>query len=124
MFEGLRKYVLRLDLIILVLLATILGALLRWQLHNDFLSNILGTALFGLVLGLNLSPRVQLIFTIGFSSAFTTFSGWIWNVTELMRSGYFFRAFGLLFSTLMGGFLVLSVGLWTGKKMRHLFHPQ
>ena len=96
---------------------------MRWQLHNYLLSNFLGVAILGFVLGLNLSPRVQLIFTIGFCSSLTTFSGWIWDVLELMRSGFFFRGVVMLCSTLMGGILILSLGFWIGKKMSYLFHP-
>ena len=123
MFKGIRKYFLRLDIIILVLIATIIGALLRWQFNNDLFSNLFGAAIIGLVLGLNLRPRIQEILTIGFCSSFTTFSGWIWDVMELIISGFILRALGLLFSTLIGGFLVLSLAFWTGKKMRHLFFP-
>ena len=74
-------------------------------------------------MGLNLRPKVQLIFAIGFCSSLTTFSGWIWDVLELMSSGLFIRGLGLLFSTLMGALLILSLGFWMGKKMRYLFHP-
>ncbi len=109
--------------IIFVSLSTILGALLRWQFDNNFLSNILGTTIFGLVLGLNLSPRITLIITIGFCSSFTTFSGWIWEVIELLRSGFVLKALAFLLSTLLTGICALAFGIWTGKKMRHLFHP-
>jgi len=122
MLEDLRNYILlRLDIIFLVCIATIVGALFRWQLQNDFLSNLIGAAILGFVLGLNFTSRFQLIFAIGFCPALTTFSGWIWEVMELIISGFLLRALGLLFSTLIGGFLVLSLGFWTGKKMRHLF---
>ena len=123
MLEDLRNYILQRNIFILVLIATIVGALFRWQLQNDFLSNLLGAVILGLVFGLNLTSRFQLIFAIGFCPSLTTFSGWIWDVMELITSGFILRAFGLLFSTLIGGFLVLSLGFWTGKQMRHLFLP-
>ena len=124
MLEDLRNHLLlRLDIIFLVFIATIVGALFRWQLQNDFLSNLIGAAILGLVLGLNVTPRFQLIFAIGLCPSLTTFSGWIWDVMELIISGFLLRALGLIFSTLIGGFLVLLLGFWTGKKMRYLFFP-
>ena len=125
MLEGLRNYkLLRLDIIFLVFIATIVGAILRWQLQNDFLSNLTGAAILGFVLGLNFTPRFQVIFAIGFCPSLTTFSGWIWDVMELIINGFLLRALGLLLSTLIGGFLFLSLGFWSGKKMSHFFLPQ
>ena len=123
MLEDFQHKLFRWDVIILVLIATIIGSLLRWQLHNNFLSNIFGAAIIGFVMGLNLKPKVQLIFAIGFCSSLTTFSGWIWDVLELMRSGFFLKGVVMLCSTLMGGILILSLGFWIGKKMSYLFHP-
>ncbi len=123
MAEDLRNYLFRSDIIILLFLATIIGSLFRWQLNNDLLANLLGSAILGLVLGLKINPKFRLTFTIGFCSSFTTFSGWIWDVMELMRSGFFLRALVLILSSMIGGLLVLSFGYWFGKTMRHVFNP-
>ena len=124
MLEYFRNYIfLRLDIITGVFIATIAGSLLRLHLQNDFLSNLIGAVMLGLILGWNCQPRFQLIFAIAFCPSLTNFSGWIWDVMELLISGFLLKALGLILSTLIGGFIFLSLGFWMGKKIRHLFLP-
>ncbi|AAQ00837.1 MULTISPECIES: fluoride efflux transporter FluC [Prochlorococcus] len=110
--------------IFLLIVGSILGAILRWKLNNYFWVNISGAALLGLIVGLRAGSRIQFFLVIGFCGSFTTFSGWILDVFDLFRTGFFWKAAGLICSNLLGGFTALSVTFWIGRKIRHLFIPQ
>ena len=63
--------------IALLALGAVPGSLIRWQVDNNLFSNLMGTFILGLILGLRVSFTFYLIIGIGFCGALTTFSGWI-----------------------------------------------
>ena len=105
----------------LVSSAAIPGALLRSQLNSSFLVNILGVFFMGCIAGLKLNSPAQLFLLIGFCGSFTTFSGWMMDVFALIRVGFLFQASLLISSTLMFGFLSLTLGFLLGKTIKQLF---
>ena len=107
----------------LVLLGSIPGAILRWQINHDFWSNILGSAFLGVVFGLKLKQRVQLILVVGLCGSLTTFSGWMFTSFDLLLKGFFWQSFILIIGSLISGCLALSLGFFMGKKLRQLFMP-
>ena len=107
----------------LVGLGAIPGALMRWQINNDVFSNILGAVFLGFLAGFQFNSKVQILLSIGFCGAFTTFSGWMMDVLQLIRTGFLLNAFGLVALTLLGGFLALFIGFLMGKKIKHSFQP-
>ncbi|WP_269621968.1 fluoride efflux transporter FluC [Prochlorococcus marinus] len=104
-------------------MASILGALLRWKLGNDFLANIFGASLIGLLSGLEFRSNIQIFLGIGFCGALTTYSGWMVDVWDLMRNGFFLKAFALLSVTLIVGFLAFAIAFWIGRKTKQSFFP-
>ena len=107
--------------VLLVCTGAIPGALLRSQLNNYFLANILGVFLFGLIYGLKLNTRSHFFWIIGFCGSFTTFSSWMVDAFLLINGGFLFRASALLGSTLIAGFLSLTLGFLLGKTIKQLF---
>ena len=72
--------------------------------------NIFGSALLGIVLGLN-NPTLVVVIGSGFCGALTTFSGFAWESNELWRQQ---RADFLIFITTMVMLCVLAFWLtWT-----------
>ena len=72
MAESRRSLQLELQELLLVGLGAIPGALLRWQIavhlaDRNLLVNVFGAALLGLLAGLPVAPRRQLLVGIGFS---------------------------------------------------------
>ena len=118
MLKIIDKHLLKIDRIFLITLGSIPAALLRWHLSNDFLCNVSGAAFLGLIFGINSSTRLRLIFATGFCASFTTYSGWLWDLLELIKHGFLFEALGLIATTLIGGFFSLLVGFFIGEKMR------
>jgi CrcB protein len=69
--------------------------------------NILGSALLGIVLGLD-NPTLAIVVGGGFCGAFTTFSGFAWESNALRRQS---RADFWIFITAMVGLCVLAFWL-------------
>ncbi|WP_260845414.1 CrcB family protein, partial [Staphylococcus aureus] len=76
--------------ILLIGIAGILGALLRYEISNvinkqseshfpsaTMTINIIGSILIGIVMGLNLDNKLVIILSVGFIGSFTTFSTFI-----------------------------------------------
>tara|TARA_Y100001968_G_scaffold316590_1_gene344623 strand:+ start:3867 stop:4238 length:372 start_codon:yes stop_codon:yes gene_type:complete len=107
-----------LEKVFLISLGAIPGALIRWQLNNDLLLNILGAGILGFLLGCGFKLRIKLIFGIGFCGALTTFSSWITDCLDLLVNGYFFNAIFLIFISLFFGLVAAFFGLWLGGKIK------
>lgn len=61
-----------------------------------------------------LDPNLRLLLMVGFCGAFTTFSTFILETSNLIRDGETFRAFlNVIFSVLIG-FIVFRVGVFIG----------
>ena len=103
MAEQQRSLVAELQELFLVAVGAVPGALLRWQvsLHwadRHVLVNVLGAALLGCLAGLPAAPRRQLLVGIGFCGSLTTFSSWMVNAKQLISTGQFAEALGLMAS--------------------------
>ena len=73
----------------LISLGAIPGALLRWQIDSIFIVNLTGCFLLGIINALPISSRFKLIFAFGFCGSLTTFSGWSFQLFELINQGLF-----------------------------------
>jgi CrcB protein len=93
----------------LVAAGAIPGALLRWQLPNLLLANLLGCLLLGLLLGWpGPRPRLMLWGGIGFCGSLTSFSSWMLQLAALpLASAAFWWA---LLVPLLGGFAAFFAG--------------
>ena len=73
----------------LISLGAIPGALLRWQIDSIFIVNLIGCFLLGIINALPISSRFKLIFAFGFCGSLTTFSGWSFQLFQLINQGLF-----------------------------------
>ena len=73
--------------IFIISLGAIPAALLRSQINDYFIVNIIGCFILGFVNSLNISRRYKLIFGFSFCGSFTTFSGWILHLFKLRSDG-------------------------------------
>ena len=96
--------------IFLLSLGTIPGALLRWQIGNYFISNLIGTFILGFIIGLPLTKKNKLILSIGFCGSLTTFSGWMLESSELILQGYIYESFSQIIYMLTIGFFMGVLG--------------
>lgn len=75
-----------------------------------FVVNILGSLLFGFIVGLDLPETMHSLFTTGFLGAFTTFSTFSYESIQLIEKRHYLTAAIYIVSTLM----IAVVGVWVG----------
>ena len=93
----------------LVSIGAILAAILRWQVSQIFIVNLIGCFLLGLINGLPISKKYKSIFGFGFCGSLTTFSGWSLQLFQLISKGLF--TLFLLNSLLFVIISIVAVGL-------------
>ena len=74
---------------LLISIGAVPAAILRWQIDEIFIVNIIGCFLLGCINAFPISRRYKLIFGFGFCGAFTTFSGWSFQLFQLMSKGLY-----------------------------------
>ena len=89
----------------LISIGAIPGALIRWQIDNIFIVNIIGCFLLGIINGLNINRRYKLILGFGFCGSLTSFSGLSFELHQLISLGLY----GLF---LLNSILMVVIGLF------------
>ena len=98
-------------------LGSIPGALLRWQLNNDFLVNLIGSLTLGFLFGLKLKNSYYLIFAIGFCGSLTTFSGWIFSLYNLLVMNHILKFLLILSFQITMALVASFLGFFLAKKL-------
>jgi len=68
----------------LISLGSVSGALLRWQIDEIFMVNIIGCFLLGFFNSLSIQKKYKLILVVGLCGSLTTFSGWSFYLFNLL----------------------------------------
>ena len=77
--------------LLLVSIGAIPGAIIRWQIDDFFVVNLIGCFFIGFINRLSISSKFKLILGFGFCGSFTTFSTWILNLFRLISDGFFLQ---------------------------------
>ena len=93
------------------------GAVFRWQIDNIFIVNIIGCFLLGMINSLPISSRYKLIFGFGFCGSLTTFSGWSFQLFQLISKGLYKLFFLNSILTVLIGFFAVYLGDLFGRKV-------
>tara|TARA_B100001029_G_C14822975_1_gene318686 strand:+ start:41 stop:385 length:345 start_codon:yes stop_codon:yes gene_type:complete len=101
----------------LISIGAIPGALIRWQIDDIFIVNIIGCFLLGIINALPISRRYKLIFGFGFCGSLTTFSGWSLNLFQLISQGLYKLFFLNSFIIVLIGFFFVCLGDFFAKKV-------
>ncbi|HNV85898.1 MAG TPA: fluoride efflux transporter CrcB [Candidatus Omnitrophota bacterium] len=88
--------------------------------YGTFAVNLLGCFLIGLLSCLAekkflVGPEMKLLLMIGFCGAFTTFSTFMLETSNLMKDGETLRAFLNVLFSVAGGFLLFRLGVLLGE---------
>ena len=101
----------------LISIGAILGALFRWQIDEIFIVNIIGCFLLGFFNSLTISKRYKLTLGVGLCGSMTTFSGWSFQLHNLLIQGrYKLFLFNSISIVLVGVFAV-GLGHIVAKKL-------
>ena len=93
------------------------AAILRLQIDQIFIVNIVGCFLLGFINSLAISKRYKLILGFGFCGSLTTFSGWSFQLFNLINQGFYQLFFLNAISIVMLGIFAVSLGHLLAKKI-------
>ena len=102
----------------LIALGAVPAALLRWQINDNFIVNIIGCFLLGFINSLAISREYKLIYGFGFCGSLTTFSGWSSQLFKLISQGSYKMFFLNSIMLVIIGILSVGLGDWIAKKIR------
>lgn len=101
----------------LVIFAAFIGTFLRFYINNNFLISILGSFLFGFVIARKLSQSKKEILLTGFCSCFTSFSGFIYVLYDLIDKENFLRTFFYLNINIILNLFMMHFGFYMSRKI-------
>ena len=104
----------------LIALGAVPAALLRWQINDMFIVNIIGCFLLGFINELAISREYKLIYGFGFCGSLTTFSGWSFQLFELINKGLYKLFFLNSVLMVLIGFFAICLGDLFTKKVINL----
>ena len=93
------------------------AALLRWQIDETFIVNIVGCFLLGFINALKIPRRYKLIFGFGFCGSLTTFSGWSLQLYQLINQGLYKLLFLNSILIVLLGIFAVGLGNLCAKKI-------
>ena len=99
------------------MLTSCIAAILRWKINNLFLVNILGSFVFGILLGVKSPPKYKLYLGLGFCGALTSYSSWIIEISQLIIMRSFYEVVHNIFIMMFFGLVSMYIGLLTGKRL-------
>ncbi len=88
--------------------------------YGTLIVNLLGCFLIGLFAALSerkllLNPESRMLLMVGFCGAFTTFSTFMLETSNLLRDGEAWRALLNILVSVTAGFLIFRLGAFIGK---------
>ena len=102
---------------IYILLACYLGTFLRLSIDNNFIISVLGSFFVGLFSSKSLSYSSEKILYSGFFACFTSFSGFIYFLYEIINQGNWIR-FVIIFNLMIViNLFTMYLGSWISRKI-------
>tara|TARA_B100000700_G_C14786228_1_gene733664 strand:+ start:157 stop:519 length:363 start_codon:yes stop_codon:yes gene_type:complete len=93
------------------------GGVLRWQIKNYIIVNIIGSTLLGFLVPFKQLILIKALLGFGFCGALTTFSSWMMNSIDLAFQGLWLDAMWSIFCPLFLGLIFANLGFSLGKKL-------
>ena len=93
------------------------AAILRWKIDDIFTVNIIGCFLLGFINSLLISRKYKLIFGFGFCGSLTSFSGWSFQLFDLINQRLYKLFFVHSISMLLIGFVMVGLGHLLAEKI-------
>ena len=100
-----------------IAIGAIPAALIRWQIDEIYIVNIIGCFILGFINRLNISRRYKLVFGFGFCGSLTTFSGWSFQLFQLLNKGLFKLFFLNSILTILISLVAIGMGHFVSKKI-------
>ncbi len=102
-------------LIIIIIAYT--ATFLRFYLNNNFLVSIIGSFLYGFIIPRKMSKSKREILLTGFCSCFTSFSGFINFLYQLIIQGYYVKLLLCLNLIVFLNLIIMYIGFLLSRRM-------
>ena len=103
--------------LLILFLVSYLASFLRFYLSNIFLISIIGSFVYGFVISRKISKLKKEILLTGFCSCFTSFSGFVHFLYQLIVKGYYVKLFLFLNLIVLINLIIMYFGFLLSKKM-------
>ena len=103
--------------LIYILLACYLGTFLRFFIDNNLVTSIIGSFLVGFVISKRLIYKSEKILLSGFFSCFTSFSGFILFLSNILNQGGWIKFVVALNLTIIMNLFTMYIGYWISRKI-------
>ena len=108
--------ILRKNNFLLISIGAVPGTILRWQIDQVFIVNLIGCFLLGFINALNIPEKYKLTFGFGFCGCLTTFSGWTLQLLQLLRKGLYNLFIVNSIAIVITGIIAIALGNLLAKK--------
>ena len=102
---------------IYILVASYIGVFLRLFIDNNFLISIVGSFFFGFIISKRLSYSAEKILLSGFFSCFTSFSGFIYFLYQILNQGDWINFIFFFNMIIIINLFVMFFGFWISSKI-------
>jgi len=102
---------------IYILLACYVATFLRLFINNNFVISIIGSFLVGFFINRRLSHSTEKILLSGFFSCFTSFSGFIYFLYEMLNQGDFMKFIFWFNFIIILNLFIMYLGFWISRKI-------
>ena len=102
---------------IYILLACYAATFLRLFLNNNFIVSLIGSLFFGFVIAKRLNSFKEKVILSGFFSCFTSFSGFIYFLHEILSQGDLIKFIIFLNSVILLNLFTMFFGFWISRKI-------
>ena len=102
---------------IFIILACYLATFLRLFIHNNIIISIIGSFFVGTIIGKRLSNSSEKILLSGFFSCFTSFSGFIYFLYNIIIQGDWIKFIIFFNLIIIINLLIMYLGFWISRKI-------
>jgi len=102
---------------IYMLVAAYLATFLRLAINNNFVISIIGSFLVGFFVSKRISYSIEKILLTGFFACFTSFSGFIYFLYEILNQGDWIKFIIFFNLIIIVNLLTMYVGFWISRKI-------
>jgi len=103
--------------LLILLLVAYCATFLRFFLDNNFIISLIGSFLYGFVISRTISSTKKEILLSGFCACFTSFSGFIHFLYQLIIQGYYLKLFIYLNVIVILNLIIMYIGFLLSRKI-------
>ena len=100
-----------------LLLISYIATFFRLYINNNLIVSFIGSFIFGFVIARKISLSKQEIVLGGFCSCFTSFSGFIYFLYQLIIQGYYLKLFIFYNLIIISNLILMYIGFFLSRKM-------